>query len=93
VGIVLALDRAPRPWRRAGVALAVLSVASLLLVLAAALEVPTPGWDAEQSWAFWQSVAVTIDMMLVVVFAVADGTTRDGPMGPADTAAAPVRAR
>ena len=77
LGIMLALAWAARPWRRAALALTVISVAALLLVLASALGRATPGMDAEQSWAFWQSVAVTVDMMLVSVFALAGLDRRD----------------
>ena len=78
VCIVLAMGWAGRPWRRAALALAGLSAVSLLLVLASALGMPTPGMDAAQSWAFWQSVAVTVDLLLVGVFAIA-GTGRLRP--------------
>jgi hypothetical protein len=78
VGIVLALGWARRTWRRAAVALAVLSAASLLLVLASALGMPSLGMDPPHAWAFWQSVAVTVDLLLVGVFALA-GISRGNP--------------
>jgi hypothetical protein len=85
VAIVLALGAAARPWRRAAVALTVLSAGSLLLILASALGVSTLGMDAQHSWAFWQSVAVTIDLVLVGVFALAGmawGTSGQAPAAP-----------
>lgn len=77
VAIVLALRWARRPWRRAALALTAISAAALLLVLASALGLPTLGMSAQHSWAFWQSVAVTVDLMLVGVFALAGPAGRD----------------
>ena len=71
VGILLAIGWARVRWRRAAVVCAAVSAVALLLVLAAALGAPTPGMDAQHSWAFWQAVAVTADMLLVGVFALA----------------------
>lgn len=83
VGILSAMRWATRPWRRAALALAGVSAAALLLVLASALGAATLGMDAQHSWAFWQAVAVTVDMLLVGSFALAGGTGRsagrDGP--------------
>jgi len=76
VGILLAMRWATRPLRRAALALATISAGALLLVLASAMGAATPGMDAEQSWAFWQAVAVTVDMLLVGSFALAGGAAR-----------------
>lgn len=76
VGILLAMRWASRRWRRTALALAAISAAALLLVLASALGAATLGLDAQHSWAFWQAVAVTVDMLLVGAFALAGGTDR-----------------
>ena len=77
VGIVLAMAWAGRRWRRTALALVMSSAAALLLVLASALGVSTLGMNAPRSWAFWQSVAVTVELMLVAVFALAGMTGRE----------------
>ena len=78
VGMVFALALAARLWRRAAMVLMVFSGAALLLVLASALGVRTPGMDAQHAWAFWQAIAVTVDMLFVVVFAMAGLDARHG---------------
>jgi hypothetical protein len=82
VGILLAMRWASRPWRRAALALTAISAAALVLVLASALGAANLGMDAEHSWAFWQAVAVTADMLLVGTFALA-GAIHRAPGGPA----------
>ncbi len=71
IGMALALSWARTWWRRAAWSLVVLSDAALLLVLVSAFGVATPGLDAPHSWALWQAVAVTVDMVFVGVFALA----------------------
>lgn len=85
VGILLAMSWTRRAWRRAALAVTAISAAALLLVLVSAFGVPTMGMDAAHSWAFWQAVAVTADMILVGLFALAGmagpggGRTRAAP--------------
>lgn len=76
VGILLAMRWATRPFRRAALALAAITAVALLLVLASALGATSLGMDAQHSWAFWQAVAVTVDMLLVGTFALAGGAAR-----------------
>ena len=84
VGILLAIGWARVRWRRAAAICAVVSAAALLLVLASAFGASTLGMDAQHSWAFWQSVAVAADMLLVAVFALAGLSGRAA--GPVDGA-------
>lgn len=79
VGIVLALGWARRSWRLAALTLTAISAAALVLVVGSAFGLATLGMDAPHSWAFWQSVAVTVDMALVSVFALAGFAGRDAP--------------
>lgn len=81
-GMAVGLKTARAGWRRTAWLLVVLSAVALVLVLASAYGVAEFGLDAPHSWALWQSVAVTVDMALLVVFAVP---------GPAESGADPER--
>ncbi len=92
LGMALGLNWARTWWRRTGWSLVVVSNAALIMVLVSAAGVATPGWDAQHSWALWQSVAVTLDMVLLVVFAMATfapARERPGRPCPRDLAGKP----
>lgn len=63
----------PRPWRIAAVVLLVLSAASLILLLFAALGWDTAGRGPQGSWAWWQGVSVVTELSLLVLVAFARG--------------------
>ncbi len=67
-GMAFALDWTGTWWRRVAWSLVVLSSAALILVLLSAAGVAAPGLGAEQSWALWQAVAVTVDMALLATY-------------------------
>lgn len=69
IGMAVGLRTARACWRRSAWLLVVLSAVALVMVLASAAGAATFGLDAPHSWALWQSVAVTVDMALLVVFA------------------------
>ena len=71
IGMAMALRWARPWWQRVAWALVVVSSLALVLVLISAAGVATPGLDAPHSWALWQSVAVTVDMLLLTTFALA----------------------
>jgi hypothetical protein len=71
IGLGLGLHWARKWWRRVGLTLLVLSDAALIMVGVSALGVATPGFDPEHSWALWQSVAATLDMVLLATFSLA----------------------
>ncbi len=71
IGMALGLHWAQLWWRRTGWSLLVVGDAALIMVGVSATGVATPGWDAQQSWALWQAVAVSFDMVLLGVFACA----------------------
>lgn len=71
IGMALGLKHARACWRRSARLLVVLSAVALVMVLASAGGAAAFGLDAPHSWALWQSVAVTVDMALLVVFAAA----------------------
>jgi hypothetical protein len=68
LGIALAMTHAKPRWRRFAGVMVGLSTACLVLVLVSAGGVATPGLDSQHSWALWQSVAVTLDMLLLAGF-------------------------
>ena len=69
IGMALAMDHA-RAWlRRCSWVLLVLGAIGLVMVLVSAAGVATPGLDAQHSWAFWQAVSVTLDMLLLAALA------------------------
>jgi hypothetical protein len=71
IGMTLAMDHA-RIWlRRCSWALLLVGSISLVMVLVSAAGVATPGLDSQHSWALWQSVAVSADMLLLAALAVA----------------------
>lgn len=68
LGIALAMYHAKPRWRTFAWVMTGLSVLSLVLVLISAGGVATPGLDPQHSWSLWQSVAVTLDMLLLAGF-------------------------
>ncbi len=69
-GMAFALHWTRLWWRRLAWALTVVSSAALIMVLVSAFGVASPGLDAPHSWALWQAVAVTLDMILLAMFAL-----------------------
>jgi hypothetical protein len=67
LGIMFSLLAAARPWRRLSVALVAVSAVSLELLLFSAAGADTTGAGAATSWALWQSVALAVDLLLLVV--------------------------
>ena len=69
IGMALAMEHA-RAWlRRTGWWMVLVSGVSLVMVLISAAGIATPGLDSQHSWALWQAVAVTADMILLAAFA------------------------
>ncbi len=71
IGLAIGLRWAQTRWRRIAWCLVAISDAALIMVLVSAAGVATPGWDAPHSWALWQAVAVTMDMLVLAIFALA----------------------
>lgn len=71
IGMVMAMNWARARWRRAAWLLVLCSVGSLVMVLLSAGGMPLWGMDPQRAWAFWQAVAVTVDMVLLLTFALA----------------------
>ncbi|SDP39987.1 Protein of unknown function [Nakamurella panacisegetis] len=69
IGMALAMDHACAWLRRSAWIFVVLGAVALVMVLVSAAGVATPGLDAPHSWAMWQAVAVTLDMLLLAAFA------------------------
>lgn len=69
IGITLALLAAAPLWRRASIGLLAASALALELLLVSAAGVDTTGFGAATSWAFWQSVALGADMLLLAAYA------------------------
>ena len=69
IGMLCALMVAARSWRRCAMALVALSAASLELLLISAGGVDTTGAGSVTSWSLWQSVALAVDMLLLVALA------------------------
>jgi hypothetical protein len=69
IGIMLALLAAAPAWRRSAIALVAVSAVALELLLLSAGGLDTTGSGAASSWAFWQSVALAADMLLLVAHA------------------------
>jgi hypothetical protein len=76
VACVLCLDRARQPWRAASLVLGVVSLTAIALVGVAAFGVDLFGRDSHDAWALWQGVSVIVDLVLMLIWAVALG--RDG---------------
>lgn len=76
IGMALAMSPANSRWRRFSWTIAVLSALCLVLVGISAAGVATPGLDAQHSWSLWQSVAVTLDMLLLAGFALTSFSSR-----------------
>ena len=70
IGMALAMAHTRRWWRRLAWSLVVAGSASLIMVLISAYGVATPGLDAAHSWALWQAIAVTLDMLLLSSLAI-----------------------
>lgn len=79
IGMALAMSHANPRWRRGSWVIVGLSSLSLVLVLISAAGVATPGLDAQHSWSLWQSVAVTLDMLLLAGFALTSLPVRHDP--------------
>lgn len=67
IGMMLALMAADRVWRRLAVGMTTVSAAALILLLVAAVGVDTSGMGPPASWAFWQAIALIVDMLLLLV--------------------------
>jgi len=70
VGMALAMSHASTRWRIASWTLVVSSAVSLILVLISAAGISNLGLAAHRSWALWQSVAITVDMVLLLFLAL-----------------------
>ncbi len=70
IGLALAMSHAAAWWRRTAGLLVLGTFGSLIMVLVSAAGVATFRMDGAQSWALWQSVAVTLDLALVAVCAL-----------------------
>lgn len=90
IGMALAMGLARRWLRRTGWLLVLGISAALVMVLVSAAGVATPGLDPAQSWAFWQSVAITFDMALILAFALASFPRHRTPPAPPGGPAAPM---
>ncbi len=73
-GIALSMQAASRFWRAIADLLALTSTIGLIGVLMAAGGAALPGMDAASAWAFWQAVAVGVDLALLVGFAASAGS-------------------
>lgn len=84
IGMAMAMHRTRLWWRRTIWSLVLVSGAALVLVLISAAGVTTFGLDAARSWALWQAIAVTVDMLMLATFGLAGfGTERDDLRAPA----------
>lgn len=70
IGMALATDHGRAWMRRLAWWFVLISAISLVMVLLSAAGVATPGLDSTHSWALWQAVAVTSDMLLLATFAL-----------------------
>ncbi|MET3803614.1 hypothetical protein ABIB25_000598 [Nakamurella sp. UYEF19] len=83
IGMAMAMTWARARWRRTAWILVLVSAGALIMVLLSATGSATWGMDSPHSWAFWQSVAVTVDMVLLSTFALATfSRPRDPDPGP-----------
>jgi hypothetical protein len=76
IGMALAMSNAGPRWRTMSWVLVGLSSLCLVMVLVSAVGVATPGLDAQHSWSLWQSVAVTVDMLLLAGFGLTSFPSR-----------------
>jgi hypothetical protein len=76
IGILLTVLAAAAVWRRCAFVLVGLSAAALALLLLSAAGWDTTGAGPATSWAFWQSIALTADLLLLVVQMFAALTVR-----------------
>ncbi len=88
IGMALAMNQARARWRRTGWVLVVLIAGSLIMVLASAAGMSTLGLDGPDSWALWQALAVSMDMVFVGAFAISTfpGQQAGPPSSDGDTA-------
>jgi hypothetical protein len=76
IGMALAMSNAGPRCRTMSWVLVGLSSLCLVMVLVSAAGVATPGLDAQHSWSLWQSVAVTVDMLLLAGFGLTSFPSR-----------------
>jgi hypothetical protein len=69
-GICLGLAEARRRWLVLAWLLLIVAAVSLTLLLFAAAGYDTAGVGPQESWAFWQTVAILAEIAMVVVYAV-----------------------
>ena len=69
LGILVVTRRFGRPGRGIAVVLVVVAGSSLILLLLAAAGLDSTGGGAVAAWAFWQSVAVVCEMLLLLLWA------------------------
>lgn len=74
IGIMLMMLPAAALWRRLAVALVAVSAVSLFLLLLSAAGADTTGYGASTSWAFWQSLASSADMLMLALQCLAVST-------------------
>lgn len=76
LGMMFTLLGAARPWPRIGLSLVGVSAVSMGLLLLSANGVDTTGMGDAWSWSFWQSVAVAVDLILLVAMVFGSRTIR-----------------
>lgn len=89
VGMLLVLRLARPLWRNLALTLGAVDVVAGTLLLLAAAGYDTAGLGPASSWAFWQAVAISIDLLLTAIYAIAVDTVRPRgrTVGPGDGAA------
>jgi len=88
IGMALAMNQARARWRRTGWLLVALIEASLVMVLLSAAGMSTLGLAAPDSWALWQAVAVSLDMIFIGAFAISTFPGQQADPPPSNAAAA-----
>ncbi|HZM68592.1 MAG TPA: DUF998 domain-containing protein [Nakamurella sp.] len=84
LAVVAVLRFAAPLWRRLSRVLAGMWAISGAAILMAAVGVDTAGMGAPASWAFWQGLAIVVDMALIGAYAVAVRSVPRLSRGPAD---------
>lgn len=76
VGMLLILRFARPVWRNLAMTLGAIDVLAGVLLLLAAAGYDTAGLGPASSWAWWQAVAISLDLMLTALYAFVVDTVR-----------------